>query len=63
MDTISHLAASLHGYIANDVRKVKKIEQIEREHPGEVVIELREFRKDLIQNEGTAEKIVPHVEV
>ena len=61
MDTISHLAASLHGSIANDVRKVQEIEQIEREHPGEAATELQDLREDLIQNEGRAETIVVKV--
>lgn len=59
MHTISHLA-SLRGSIANDVRKVKKIE---REHPGEAATELQDLREDLIQNEGRAETIVEYVEI
>ena len=63
MNIFSHLATILHGCTANDVRKVTKIEQIERQHPGGVVMGLQDLRQDLVQNEGRAEKIVEHVEV
>ena len=63
MDTISHLAASLHGSIANDVQKVQEIEQIEREHPGQAATELQDLREDLIENERKADTIVVRVEI
>ena len=59
MNIFSHLATILHGCTANDVRKVTKIEQIERQHPGGVVMGLQDLRQDL----GRAEKIVEHVEI